>query len=335
MWNKQKAYAFLEEAWVQTGCNAFSSDNPELRNATLTQREFFCPMTIGNLLFDSPLKQSIKHEIAAFVYKGVQPDGTVRYFESPSIFASDVDDTASGILLLYKAGLIGEQEVLRAIDKTVNNVDAEGIIQIWFIACWRPNISDPAVCANVLFLIFSFRNHPEIQAHYEAIYPTIQFLYRVLLSDAFESFTKCYREVFFIYMMTRLITFLPSDFAGLLNKRVSSRSYTIEGPLDLAWHILAAKNLGIECRSEVEELSSMQLADGSLPTYSFYFYKTKQGDMLYLGNASITTAFAIAALEENPLACAEQKPYDFSHLPQRKLDVVFPTVSMGRNIPSP
>lgn len=290
-WNKNGAHIFLSKS-ISAGnfqclCSKTENFDPPLIQIP---PENFSSMVILDLLIDTDVDEHIKSILIQKIKSERGTDSLYTFFTEKALLPPDVDTTALAYIALAKAQ--GKEPNLssQALDITILNVDAEGLIEV-YVDPQRANRIDAVVCANALYFIYLYGRNEEAKL-------TEDFIYKTLATKAYKDGTRYYpSEDMFLYIVSRLLDFpsLHKKFAPLLYQGLKERINVAHTPLELAMRIICAKKLGISDSSEKEKLAQCQEEDGGWPACIFY----KKGSTSdFFGSREITTAFAIQALSE-------------------------------------
>ena len=129
---------------------------------------------------------------------------------------------------------------------------------------------------------------------------TLDWVHEVLLYRAYHGGSRYYMSPdCFLYFMSRLLkraddpavqARLRPLFVERLNERIGAEGDS----MDLAFRILAAVSVGIECQRDLERLVAAQCADGGWELCWFYQFGSTG---VRAGNRGLTTALAVKAIE--------------------------------------
>ncbi|TFK92720.1 HAD-like protein [Polyporus arcularius HHB13444] len=207
-------------------------------------------------------------------------------------FPDDVDTTSVALTVLRPDRAL----VSSILDEMLNYVDADGIMQTYFDHS-RPRM-DPFVCVNVLSLFFEHGRGHQLPH-------TLDWVYEVLVHRAYEGGSRYYLSAdCFLFFMSRLLQRVhdPAVQARLrpvFIERMQERVGAGGDSMDLAFRILAASTVGIQCPRDLERLTGAQCEDGGWDLCWFYQFGSTG---LRAGNRGLTTALAIRAIE-TAIAC--------------------------------
>lgn len=152
---------------------------------------------------------------------------------------------------------------------------------------------DPFVCVNVLSLFYQHGRGHQLPR-------TLDWVYEVLLYRAYHGGSRYYMSPdCFLYFVSRLLqrahdAEVQSRFSPLFMERLHERIGAAGDSMDLAFRILAAAAVGMECPRDVENLISAQCDDGGWDLCWFYQFGSTG---VKAGNRGLTTALAIKAIE--------------------------------------
>ncbi len=212
-----------------------------------------------------------------------------NFFEDKSLLPADADDTAWGLAILLELGEINKESIKKIVNKIINNVDKNGLIQVYFEPSFRENRIDHVAIANILYLINLFNKGDEVKKSED-------YIYGILKDRKYLGGSRYYPSPsVFLYFVSRLIKFpkLKKRFYKILKRELLSHVGTTNYTLDLAARIIVAERLCISNVIDTQKLLSLQNRDGSWPADTIYHYGGKVG---YFGSKSIATGFAVEAL---------------------------------------
>ncbi|KAI0663404.1 HAD-like protein [Cubamyces menziesii] len=202
-------------------------------------------------------------------------------------FPDDMDTTSVALTVLRP-----DRELVNSIlDEMLEYVDADGIMQTYFDHS-RPRM-DPFVCVNVLSLFYeNGRGHD--------LPKTLDWVYEVLLHRAYVGGSRYYMSPdCFLFFMSRLVQRINDQ--AVLNRirplfveRLQERVGAAGDAMDLAFRILAASTVGIQCPRDLEKLLAAQCDDGGWEMCWFYQYGSTG---VKAGNRGLATALAVKAIE--------------------------------------
>lgn len=220
-------------------------------------------------------------------------NGHFNFFIDKGLLPDDADTTSYGLSSLLEMDQIKKESIEGVLDEIVNNIDDNGIMQVYFNPgkMGRSNRIDHVAIANILHLLNLTGKEQKAAASQD-------FVYRFLADKSYLNGSRYYHSPdIFLYFLGRLMKFpkMKDVFYGQLNEELKSRIGTTDFPLDLAMRITTARKLGFENTEEIEKLKAMKNSDGSWPSDSIYHYGGKNG---YFGSSLISTSFSIEALED-------------------------------------
>lgn len=156
----------------------------------------------------------------------------------------------------------------------------------------RPRM-DPFVCVNVLSLFYEHGRGHQLPR-------TLDWVHEVLLYRAYHGGSRYYMSPdCFLFFVSRLLqraddpavqARLRPLFVERLNERVGAEGDS----MDLAFRVLAASSVGIQCTRDLERLVGAQGADGGWELCWFYQFGSTG---VKAGNRGLTTALAVKAIE--------------------------------------
>ncbi|KAI0744041.1 HAD-like protein [Daedaleopsis nitida] len=202
-------------------------------------------------------------------------------------FPNDVDTTSVALTVLRP----NPQLVSSILDEMLQYVDADGIMQTYFDPS-RPRM-DPFVCVNVLSLFYEHDRGHQLPR-------TLDWVYDVLLHRAYHGGSRYYTSAdCFLFFMSRLLQraedpAVQARFLPLFIERVKEQVGAAGNSMELAFRVLAAASVGIECPRDLEKLIAAQCDDGGWDLCWFYMFGSTG---VRAGNRGLTTALAIKAME--------------------------------------
>lgn len=263
------------------------SADPNMGSPVQSQPEIASSMLVlGTALraVSSPLQVQIVNYVMSQIDNDV-----FHFFEDPTVLPTDVDTTSYGLSVLHSLGKISDEHLKRVTDKITSSYDENGIVQIYFNPCQRPNRIDATATANIMFLMrLANRRGDYVDSE--------NWVMEMLESKKYRNGSRYYHSPdTFLYFLARACKFddLKERFADQTAFELQSRIGTTRSPLDLAMRVTTAKRLGVDNYQEENELQNMQRTDGSFPSDAIYHYGSTAG---YFGSAIISTAFAVEAL---------------------------------------
>lgn len=211
----------------------------------------------------------------------------------------EVDTTALTALALRGKEDSSEQ-IKKTVEKILQNTNEEGIIQVYFPPREkRENRIDHTVCASAMRLIYQL-------GYDDSANKTEDYMYGILKDQSYldGSYFFPSPDAFLYYLYKAIVGSKQAleRFRPLLTENVKSRLNSTARPLDLAMRIIMSVGLGLlkdeqifsKVNQEKQTLESLQKEDGSWPKYALY--KAGRSD-IYFGSKSISTAFAVNALQ--------------------------------------
>ncbi|KAI0823367.1 HAD-like protein [Trametes gibbosa] len=216
---------------------------------------------------------------------------TWNFFRGKPLFSAsfpdDMDTTSVALTVLR----LDHALVNSVLDEMLKYVDADGIMQTYFDHT-RPRM-DPFVCVNVLSLF-----HEQGRGH--ELPNTLEWVHEVLLHRAYIGGSRYYLSAdCFLFFMSRLLQRITDPsvlgrFRPLFIERVRERVGATGDSIDLAFRIIAASTVGIQCPRDLESLLAAQCEDGGWDLCWFYQYGSTG---VKAGNRGLTTALAIKAID--------------------------------------
>ena len=152
---------------------------------------------------------------------------------------------------------------------------------------------DPFVCVNVLSLFYQHGRGHQLSR-------TLDWVYEVLLHRAYHGGSRYYMSPdCFLFFMSRLLKrvddpAVQARFRPLFIERLNERIGAAGDSMDLAFRILAAATVGIQCPRDLERLTTAQCDDGGWDLCWFYMFGSTG---VKAGNRGLTTALAVKAIE--------------------------------------
>lgn len=222
------------------------------------------------------------------------------FFEAPVLtthdFPADADTTATAYLSLPEQCLATMPDVRLVLAKMSENLDLDGIMQVYFDPK-RPR-TVPEVCCNILRLFhkFGFGSDPRAKKSED-------YVVDCLNNNACLDGTRHYSTPeSFLYFVVRLYAETPSDVLrkrlNAIKARLIDRLSVPTNPLALALRLFACQllDLGPELyRKDLETLVSLQEEDGGWPAGHFCRLG-RTGTCI--GNRGLTTALAVRILRQ-------------------------------------
>lgn len=260
------------------------------------------PAHSGNRDLISLLYQQVKQSRRGYRF---------RVFPKAPACAAGTDCTAIAVSGLYRHQLLVEQQAdmfARELLLAATEWDAEdgprvGVIPVYWDDEAEPNSPirerrhDAVVCAHTLYAIHLAKGHAG------DIGPTLDYMAKHLSSRAYLSGTRYYPSPdAFLCAAAALCaacTLCDEKLGGLVRRALLNRMAdkgVCFAALDMALRIIAADHLGMRAgqRQRREALAALQDRDGSWRACPYY----RMGQIpLYFGSRSLTTLFALRALE--------------------------------------
>ena len=149
------------------------------------------------------------------------------------------------------------------------------------------------MCVNVLSLFYEHGRGHQLPH-------TLDWVYEVLLHRAYEGGSRYYLSAdCFLFFMSRLLQravdpAVQNRFRPLFIERIRERVGAAGDSMDIAFRILAASTVGVQCPRDLERLTSAQCDDGGWDLCWFYQFGSTG---LRAGNRGLTTALAVKAIE--------------------------------------
>jgi hypothetical protein len=253
--------------------------------------------SLANL--DDPAAKNIRQKLAKFLLKQKDSQWSFNYWSKTAPeykkqpYPNDLDDTFCALsgLYLHNPSLI-DGEALAKIVKLLVATEAAvgGPYRTWLVPAGSPPIwldLDLAVNSNIAyFLSLATGNRlPKLD----------DFMEQSIANSSFKSPYYPSRYAFIYY--------LSRAYKGAKEKRLLQQARRLqaaaETDLDLALCICARVRLG-DSRNlalSIDRLLNGQRRDGSWPAAVFYADPVKEGKLYYNGAPTLTTAFALEALE--------------------------------------
>jgi hypothetical protein len=280
-------------------CNV--SRERSLKGGEVVHPESFTAMIVADLLIDHCAGRSelasLQRDILNMLERELGDDNLFYFFKEHERLPADADCTAVGLSVLLRGGVSGERirkRAHRALDKILNNRNADGIVETYFDPTGeRAGIVDAVVCCNVLFLAHQLNRGPEARA-------TLQHVHRVLVEETYLEGTRYYHSPdTFLFFLGRLVHYFPAETEELLRapleaavrKRLGISTHTI----DVAQRALLCAWFGIDDEGEGQRLIEAREGDGCWASDALFRYGRKK---VYFGSRVMATAFAMAAVGE-------------------------------------
>lgn len=250
---------------------------------------------------DHPSGYSVDHSNGNDFSRAKVENGLWNYFfEAPVLttrdFPADADTTATAYLSFPEQYLATLPDVQLVLDKMSENLDVDGIMQVYFDS-ERPR-TVPEVCCNILRLFhkFGFGSDPRVKKTEDYVLDCLNHnacLYGTRHYSTPESFfyfvARLYAETSNHELRRRLLR---------VRFRLNERMGKPANPLALALRLRACQLIDmepVEYRKDMETLLFMQEEDGGWPAGHFCRLG-RTGTRI--GNRGLTTALAIAIIRE-------------------------------------
>lgn len=228
-------------------------------------------------------------------------NGLWNYFvEAPVLttrdFPPDADTTATAYLSLPERYLATLPDVQLVLDKMAENLDLDGIMQVYFDPT-RPR-TVPEVCCNILRLFhkFGFGSDPRAKKSED-------YVVDCLNNNACLDGTRHYSTPeSFLYFVARLYAETPSNSLRkrlhAIKPQLTERLGVPTNPLALALRLFACQSVGLDPElygKDLKTLLSLQEEDGGWPAGHFCRLG-RTGTCI--GNRGLTTALALRILRQ-------------------------------------
>ncbi len=289
----EQAKSLMHLAWRQ-GKNHFPcSTGPDrsLRGGRIEYSETFTAMVVADLLIGQREHSMLVRDVLSMLQRELANDEVFHFFKEHERLPPDADCTALGLSVMLRGGVRVREQANRALDRILDNVDADGVVETYFDPTGeRDGIVDAVVCANVLFLAHQLDRGEELEA-------TLAHVRRVLMDGSYAEGTRYYHSPdAFLYFVGRVVHHFPQTHEALrepLRQAVRARSGTSAFTIDVAQRVLLTTWLDLDDAGELARLVEMQEADGCWPTDSLFRYGRKK---IFFGSRVVATAFAIAGV---------------------------------------
>lgn len=291
--------------FLESSCSVVSGFQSRIGHERTLSKSSLCPYAE---VFSSALILDLLHGVSANpklfstlnnFLTDQSNEGKFNFFTQRSFLPDDVDSTAFCTLALLRHANINMEKFRAVSKKILDNVNEEGIIQVYFPPQGeRKNRIDATICASAMRLIY--------QAGLDAdAKKTEDYMYQTLESKTYLAGTWFYPPPdVFLYYLSKAIILAPralDRFYPLLVENLQERLGTTSHPLDLAMRILTVTTLELVANNAILEkvseeklmLESLQKQDGSWPKDALY--KAGRSDT-YFGGKEISTAFSVSAL---------------------------------------
>ncbi|MFI9240704.1 hypothetical protein [Streptomyces sp. NPDC053079] len=243
----------------------------------------------------------------------LEQDGLYGFLRSPHPLMKDLpidsDDTGLALSTLYSYGLADQPMLQRAAKRILDNVNRDGLIQLYFHP-ERPRV-DSVVCSSALCLLYlaGYQEAPAARR-------TEDFLYALLENRGYEQGSLYTPSPdFFLYTLFRIArrsAGFCDRFGTLLAARLTERIGTTGEPAGQALRVLMCRTLRIPNDIDYERLLSQQCIDGSWgPAPAWQLIATAGNGY----NRVLDTTFAAQAIRLT-LAIGEDQ-----HRPQRNREI--------------
>lgn len=253
--------------------------------------DVYCPfylLDVSETIARSEPGRALLNELASVGRDGLY--SILRSYEgfpagTPFHMPFDADDTA-----LHTYGLAGEQTLRRVAERILDNVNSDGLIELYFTD-ERPRV-DSVVCASALYLIYLV-GYQDAQA----ARLTEDFLYALLANDGYtQGSLYTPSPDFFLYTLFRVARRSPgfrARFEDLLTARLTQRIGTTTEPAGLALRVIMCRTLHIPNDIDYDRLLAQQNPDGSWDPAPIRLFPSV-GGVGY--NRALDTTFAAQAV---------------------------------------
>lgn len=254
---------------------------------------------------DEPNGYTVDHSHENDLGRPTVENGLWNYFiETPILttryFPPDADTTATAYLSLPQRYLDTMPDVQFILDKMTENLDPDGIMQVYFDP-ERPR-TVPEVCCNILRLFHKFGLGSDPRAK-----KSEDYVVDCLNNNACLYGTRHYSTPeSFLYFVARLYAETPSDALrkrlGAIKTQLMERLDVPANPLALALRLFACQVVGLDAelyKKDLGLLTSLQEEDGGWPAGHFCRLG-RTGTRI--GSRGLTTAFAVRILQHQKQA---------------------------------
>ncbi len=294
--NHDRAMSYLTNSLARNGlCPSFYSHDIGMSEPREFSREVFSTLMVVQALDELPMacKGRLMERIREFSTNGLycffsEPDP--ECFESgKDSFPCDVDTTSIASSILVEQGMARRDDVTMALTRMVENVDDDGVIQVYFDSD-RPRL-EPVVCVNALRFLFLLGVDGG-----RTIENTLAYVLEFLASGAWRGGTRYYPSPdAFLYFLAKLVGRFParaSCFAPGLRSALVSRVGCNSHCIEQAMRVTACGQLGLANRIDQLRVARAQQSDGAWPSNGLFLAaKTKR----WFGSRELTTALALEA----------------------------------------
>jgi hypothetical protein len=282
---------------------SFSSDmlapveSPEILYPGLTEfpYEIFTKLIITDLVFKDKPNLRISSNLITELKDFQCDDGIFNFFNDDCLLPADIDCTAIGQAILVETGQANLHIVHQVVDRILDTVNEDGIIQVYFPPCGHRSYVDPVVGVNALYLIALLGREKEAQK-------TEDYIFEHIRTQAYLAGTRYYPSPdIFLYFLARLInkfSYFRERFGDQLRQSLKTRIGHTQLPLDLAARVITAKVAGISNKTDEDGLIRSKNGCDGWPADAFFRFGTRHG---FFGCEALTTAFAIKALKPQTL----------------------------------
>jgi hypothetical protein len=253
--------------------------------------EIFTSAVVLELAYAPRPRDPVAGRLAALVADRRDPAGHLDFMFEPGLLPTDVDTTAVGLSGLLRRGAQVDAPMRRTIDRIVDNVGADGVIEVYLPPAGERRYVDPTVCANGLHLL-------ALTGDVHRAGPTIDHLAEVLTAGGAPDGTRYYPSPdALLVFASRLVTAsaeLGDRLGPPLRRLAAGRLGASRVALECAMRAAAAAHLGLPAETDLAALLDAQGPDGSWPPHALYRFGRRHG---YFGSGELVTAFAVAALD--------------------------------------
>jgi hypothetical protein len=282
-------------------------ESPEILYPGLTEfpDEIFTKLIITDLVFKDKPELKISSNLLTELKNAQCEEGIFNFFDNDCLLPADIDCTAIGQALLVETGQADLHIVHQVVDRILDTVNEDGIIQVYFPPCGHRSYVDPVVCVNALYLIALLGREKEAQQ-------TEDHVFEHLRTQAYLAGTRYYPSPdIFLYFLARLIdkfSYFREKLGDQLRQALETRIGNTQLPLDLAARVITAKVVGISNKIDENGLLLSKNGCNRWPADAFFRFGTRHG---FFGCEALTTAFAVKALETQALYKPSFLRYDY------------------------
>jgi len=282
-------------------------ESPESLFSGLTEfpHEVFTQLIITDLLFRDKPELEVSSSLIREIKRFQRDDGIFNFFYDDALLPADVDCTAIGQSILVEMGKGDLHVAHQVVDRILDTVNEDGIIEVYFSPCGHRHYVDPVVCVNALYLIALLGREKEARK-------TEDYIFEHLRTQAYLEGTRYYPSPdIFLYFLARLVNTFPyfrKRYENQLKEALQTRIGNSKLPLDLAARVITARVLGISNDFEEHRLILMQKDSQGWSADAFFKFGTRYG---FFGCNALTSAFAIKALETQPFYEQFLSRYDY------------------------